>query len=253
MAKKTTKKVKKTVSSKRRVAKAAGDVRLNDVLQWLERRGTQKQIRELDRYGITASRPFGVTVGDLKKYSKEMGVDHALALALWATGRFEARMLASMIDDPAEVSAGQMNAWAANFDNWAIVDTVCFHLFDRTPHAWKQVAVWAKAKPEFTKRAAFALLWSLSVHDKNAADSAFIKCLPLIESAGKDDRAMVKKAVNMALRAVGKRNAALHAAAMATAERMAKSADASAKWVGTHALRELQSAAVRKRISKGGR
>ncbi|MEM8713883.1 MAG: DNA alkylation repair protein, partial [Planctomycetota bacterium] len=179
--------------------------------------------------------------------------DHDLALALWDTGRYEARMLASMIDDPAQVTAAQMNAWARDFDNWALVDTVCFHLFDRTKHAWKKIPQWAKAKPEFTKRTAFALIWSLSAHDKEASDAAFIECLPLIEKAAVDERKFVKKAVNMALRAVGKRNAALNSAAVSTAKRLAESEDAVSRWVGSHAVRELTSPVVRKRISGGGR
>jgi len=220
-----------------------------EAIQWLEKRGTKKQIRELDRYGIAAAKPFGVTVGDLKKYAKQIGPDHELAQQLWATGRYEARILASMIDDPAKVTVAQMNAWAADFDNWAIVDTACFHLFDRTKHAWKKVSQWAKAKPEFTKRTAFALLWSLSVHDKDAPNRSFLDGLKLIEAAADDERNFVKKAVNMALRAIGKRNAALNAAAIKTAERLAKSEDAAARWVGSHALPELKSPAVRKRLA----
>ncbi len=226
----------------------AAEPSVSDVLAWLERRGTKKQIKELDRYGITATKPFGVTVGDLKKYAKEIGSDHELAQQLWVTGRYEARMLAAMIDDPAKVTAAQMNAWVSDFDNWAIVDTACFHLFDRTKHAWKKVSQWAKAKPEFTKRTAFALIWSLSVHDKKAPNRTFLDGLKLIETAATDERNFVKKAVNMALRATGKRNVALNAAAIKTAERLSKSEDATARWVGGHALRELESPSVRKRL-----
>ncbi len=244
------KSARQTPPRKRELATGAGAaVNLEDTLQWLERRGTKKQIQDLDRYGITATKPFGVKVGDLKKYAKEVGPNHPLAGKLWATGRYEARMLASMIDDPAQVTVAQMNAWAKDFDNWAIVDTACFHLFDRTKHAWKRLAPWAKAKPEFTRRAAFALLWSLSSHDKEADDKAFIDGLSLIEVGAEDDRSLVKKAVNMALRAIGKRNPALHAAAIKTAERLARSDDPAPRWVGSHALRELKSPAVRKRLA----
>ena len=231
-----------------RSRKRQGTVTLAEAIRWLEARGTEKQIEELDRYGITATKPFGVAVGQLKKYAKEIGKDHELARRLWSTGRYEARMLACMVDDPEAVTAAQMNAWAADFDNWAIVDTVCFHLFDRTRHAWRRVPQWAKAKPEFKKRAAFALLWSLSVHDREADDRAFLDALPWIEEAAHDERDYVKKAVDMALRAIGKRNAALNAAAVRTAERLAESKDATPRWVGRHALRELKSAAVRKRL-----
>lgn len=246
----TTKKPAANARTRRGVRETAD---LGDVLRWLERRGTKKQIEELARYGIDATRPFGVAVGDLKAYAKTIGVDHELALALWETGRYEAQMLACMVDDPAKVTLAQMNAWVADFDNWAIVDTVCFHLFDRSKHAWKKVHQWARAKPEFKKRAAFALIWSLSVHDKEASDDAFIRCLPLVEEGADDERDYVKKAVNMALRAVGKRNVALNAAAVEVAERLAKAEAAAARWVGSHAARELKGAAVRKRLASKGR
>jgi 3-methyladenine DNA glycosylase AlkD len=232
-------------------AKESSVVSAKDALQWLERRGTKKNVAELKRYGITATRPFGVTVGDIKGYARQVGTDHALAQALWASGRYEARLLAAFVDDPARVTVRQMDAWAAGFDNWGIVDTVCFSLFDRTRHAWDMVPRWAKKTPEFTRRAAFALLWSLSVHDKDASDEAFLKCLPLIEWGARDDRHFVKKAVNMALRAIGKRNAALNAVAIETAERLAKLDEAAPRWVGRHALRELTSPAVRKRLARG--
>lgn len=236
-----------------RVAATTTEVTLTDTLQWLARKGTKKQIKELDRYGITATEPFGVAVGELKKQAKQIGTDHMLAQHLWATGRYEAQMLASMIDDPSKVTAAQMNTWVADFDNWAIVDTACFHLFDRTKHAWKKIPQWARAKPEFTRRTAFALIWSLSVHDKDAPNRNFLDGLKLIEEAAIDDRNFVKKAVNMALRATGKRNPALNAAAIKTAERLSKSDDAVARWVGSHALRELKSPAVRKRLATKNR
>lgn len=251
MAKKTTKKRptrKPSAGPRSAVSKGRGELDSKEVLQWLERRGTKKQIGELARYGITATKPFGVTVGDLKKYAKELGTDHELAQELWATGRYEARMLAAMIDDPSKVTVAQMNAWAAGFDNWAIVDTACFHLFDRTKHAWKRLPQWAKAKPEFKRRTAFALLWSLSVHDKEAPNRSFLEGLKLIESAASDERNFVKKAVNMALRAIGKRNRALNAAAIKTAERLSKLEDPTSRWVGSHALRELASSAVQAKL-----
>jgi 3-methyladenine DNA glycosylase AlkD len=142
-----------------------------------------------------------------------------------------------------------MDRWCADFDNWAICDTVCFALFDRTPHAWKKVEQWARRSDEFGKRAAFALLWGLTVHDKGAEDARFEHGLKLIESAATDERNFVKKAVNMALRAVGKRNAALNSAAISVAERLAALSDATARWVGKDALRELGSPAVKRRLT----
>ncbi|MDA1266602.1 MAG: DNA alkylation repair protein [Planctomycetota bacterium] len=253
MAKKTSSRSKAAAERAPNPKGAGGKTLLEEALQWLESRGTRAQVKELERYGITATNPFGVRVGDLKQYAKQLGPDHELAQELWKTGRYEARMLATMVADPVRVSAAQMNGWTAEFDNWAIVDAACFHLFDRTKHAWKKVAQWSKAKPEFTKRTAFALLWSLSVHDKDAPNRSFLDGLKLIEAAANDERNFVKKAVNMALRATGKRNAALNLAAIKTAERLAKSEDAAARWVGGHALRELRSPAVRKRLDSRSR
>lgn len=219
-----------------------------DVLAWLEKRGTKKQIAELDRYGIVARRPFGVSVGDLKKYAKSIGRDHELALALWAADRYEARMLAAFVDEPERVTLKQMNAWAGDFDSWSIVDTVCFSLFDRSPHAWSRVPVWAKARPEYKKRAAFAMLWSLSVHDKSASDDAFLEGLEVIEQCAGDGRDFVRKGVDMALRAIGKRNRALNRAAIETAEALTQREESAAQWIGGHSLRELSSAKVRARL-----
>ena len=234
-------------------AEGDGATGLGAVLGELERRGTRAQVRALDRYGIVAAEPFGVAVGVLKSMAKGLGTDHGLALQLWATGRYEARMLATMIDDPGEVTLAQLNAWSAEFDNWAIVDSACFHLFDRSRYAWRMVPQWAKAKLEFRKRAAFALIWSLSVHDKGAPNRSFLEGLKLIEAAAEDERNFVKKAVNMALRATGKRNLVLHAAALRASARLAESEDDSSRWIGRHALREMSSSAVRKRLDSKNR
>ena len=141
-----------------------------------------------------------------------------------------------------------MDRWCRDFDNWAICDTICFNLFDRTPHAWAKVAQWSGKRSEFEKRAAFALLWSLTVHDKHAGNEQFVQGLALIERAAADERNFVKKAVNMALRAIGKRNRALNAAAVAVARRLAASQEAAARWVGKDALRELTSPGVARRL-----
>ena len=201
------------------------------------------------RFAIPSDKAIGVSVGDIRKLAKQIGPNHTLAQALWATDRYEARLLATFIDEPARVSAAQMDRWCKDFDSWALCDTACFALFDRTPHAWRKVAPWAARRPEFEKRAGFALLWALAVHDKACGDAAFLQALPLIEAAADDERNFVKKAVNMALRAMGKRNAALHAAAVAMARRLAGSQDATARWIGKDALRELTSAQVTRRLA----
>jgi 3-methyladenine DNA glycosylase AlkD len=143
-----------------------------------------------------------------------------------------------------------MDRWCRDFDNWAICDTACFHLFDRTPHAWAKVAAWCQRREEFIRRAGFALLWALALHDKSAADELFLKCLPYAERAASDDRNFVKKAVNMAVRAIGVRNAALYAAARSLAGRLAESSNATERWVGKTTLRELNSPASQRRVAK---
>lgn len=223
--------------------------RVEDVLAWLKKSGTKRVRDGMVRYAIPSDKAFGVTVGALKQQARRLGRGHALAAALWASGWYEARMLATFIDDPAQVTPAQMDRWCRDFDNWAICDTACFSLFDRTPHAWAKVDQWARRRDEYVRRAAFALLWSLSVHDKLADDARFLDGLRLIEREAADDRLYVKKAVNMALRAVGKRNAALNAAAVDTASRLAASKAPAAQWVGKDALRELVSPSVQRRIS----
>ncbi len=218
-------------------------------LAWLERHGTKRTRDGMACYGIPSDHAFGVTMADMKALAKRLGRNHELAAALWDTGWYEARMLTSFVDEPARVTPTQMDSWCHDFDNWGICDTVCFHLFDRTPHAWQKVAQWHDRREEFVKRAAFALLWGLTVHDKRAGDERFAEGLLLVERAATDERHFVKKAVNMALRAIGKRNPALNAAAVKVARRLADSPPAAARWVGKDALRELTSAAVTRRVA----
>jgi 3-methyladenine DNA glycosylase AlkD len=176
---------------------------------------------------------------DIKALGKTLGRNHELAAALWDTGVYEARMLTSFVADPEQLTPAQMDRWCKDFDNWAFCDAMSFNLFDRSPHAWAMVKKWSRRRNEFEKRTAFALLWSLTVHDKRSGDEPFIEGLALIEREAGDERNFVKKAVNMALRAVGKRNRALKSAAVEVARRLASSEDATARWVGKDALREL--------------
>jgi 3-methyladenine DNA glycosylase AlkD len=236
-------------SSAKKRPKRAADVDIAPVLAWLARAGRQTVRDGMARYGIPSDKAFGVSVGALRQYAKRLGPKHELAAALWKSGWYEARMLASFVDEPACVTPEQMDRWCADFDNWAICDTACFALFDRTPHAWRKVAQWAPRRPEFVRRAAFAMLASLTVHDKRAGDEPFAKGLVLVERAATDERNFVKKAVNWALRSIGKRNAALHAAAVEVGKRLAASANPAARWVGKDALRELASPAVKKRLA----
>jgi 3-methyladenine DNA glycosylase AlkD len=191
------------------------------------------------RYAIPSDHAYGVPMRDIKALGKTLGRNHPLALALWDTGVYEARMLASFVGDPDELTPAQMDRWCKDFDNWAFCDALSFNLFDRSPHAWKKVKQWASRKPEFEKRTAFTLLWSLALHDKSAPDERFLEGLALIEREATDERNFVKKAVTMALGAMRRRNPAIRAAATEVARRLAGSDDRTAKWVGKDALREL--------------
>ena len=221
---------------------------VRSALKWLKSHSTKTTLDGMARYGIPSDKAFGVAMKDMKVLGKRLGRNHELAAALWDTGAYEARMVCSFVDDPALITAAQMDRWCHDFDNWAICDTICFNLFDRTPQAWAKVAQWSTRRNEFEKRAAFALLWSLSVHDKRADDERFVRGLAFIERAATDGRNFVRKAVNMALRAIGKRNLALNVAAVDVARHLADSQEAAARWVGTDALKELTSPAVTKRV-----
>jgi 3-methyladenine DNA glycosylase AlkD len=218
-------------------------------LSSLEQMSTQRDRENLARFGITASKAFGVSMANMQGLAKRLGRSHELAAALWDTGWYEARTLTSFVDEPSRVTPAQMDRWCRDFDNWAICDTLCFHLFDRTPHAWAKVAQWSGGRGEFVKRAAFALIASLALHDKTAGDAPFAESLLLIERAATDERNFVKTGVNWALRAVGRRNPALHRAAVTVARRLAASPASAARWVGKDALRELTSPVVKRRLA----
>ena len=209
----------------------------------LEGAGEARVRDGMARYGIVATRAFGVSVGNIRQLAKKIGRDHALADELWLTGWYEARLLAAFVDDPRQVTPEQMDRWAADCENWADCDTICFHLFDKTSHAFAKVDQWAADEREFVRRAAFALLASLALHDKKCADEPFLERLPLIEAAAPDHRNFVKKGVSWALRGIGGRKSpALRAAALALADRLAASPDKSAKWVGRDAQKAFAKA-----------
>jgi len=233
-------------------SQAATELSLDDqveaALVWLKKHSTRATRDGMARYAIPSDNAYGVAMKDIKALGKQLGQRNDLAIALWDTGVYEARMLTSFVADPALLKSTQMDRWCKDFDNWAICDAMCFNLFDRSPHRWAKVKQWSTSRKEFEKRTAFALLWSLSVHDKKAADEQFIDGLRLIERAASDERNFVKKAVNMALRAVGKRNQKLNSAAVLLARRLSDSDDQTARWVGRDALRELTSPSVKKRL-----
>jgi 3-methyladenine DNA glycosylase AlkD len=222
----------------------------DEVLKWLERKASRRNIKGMARYGIHTDRAFGVSMATMQPLAKLLGTNHALAAALWKSGWHEARILATLVDDPREVTRRQMNAWAADFNNWAICDTACLRLFGRTPFAWDKARQWSTSQREFVKRAAFALMASLAGHDKAASDAQFVAVLPLIERGACDGRNFVKKGVSWALRRIGTRNLALNAAARAVAQRLSESKGAACRWIGKDALGELASRETRSRLRR---
>jgi 3-methyladenine DNA glycosylase AlkD len=223
---------------------------VREAVAWLKSHATRHTRDGMARYGLPSENAFGVSVSDIQKLGKLLGRNHELALALWKTGHYEARMLTAFVAEPERLTPAQMDRWCRDFDNWGICDTLCFHLFDRSPHAWKKVDEWSGRKGEFEKRTAFALLASLALHDKAAPDAPFVRSLRLIERGAEDDRNFVMKGVSWALRLIGRRNLALHAAALPVARRLAASKDAAPRWVGKDALRELTSPKVIARLAE---
>ena len=219
---------------------------LPEILAWLEQHATPQDRANLVRFGINPPNALGVSISNIQKLAKHLGRSHTLAAALWKTGVYEARLLTAFIDEPAKVTPAQMDRWCRDFDNWGIVDTVCFHLFDRTPHAWAKVHQWSDEAGEFQKRAAFALLACLAGHDKKSPGETFLEALQLIEPAATDPRNFVKKSVNWALRGIGRHSPACTEAATALAEKLAKSKDPTARWIGKDALRDFAKVAARK-------
>ena len=212
---------------------------LPEVLAWLKRTGSPKAVAGLARYGLPTTNACGISVGTLRARAKQIGKDHELAMKLWKTGSLDARILASFLGDPQQLTLAQMNAWCRDFDNWGTTDTACFALFDRSPLAWRVVSPWARQKGEFQRRAGFVMMACLAAHDKAAKDAAFLSFLPMIEEGASDNRNFVKKGVSWALRHVGHRSPALHAAAVKTATKLSKSEDATERWVGKDALRDI--------------
>jgi 3-methyladenine DNA glycosylase AlkD len=200
------------------------------------------------RYGISTVGTLGVPVYVLRRMAKEAGRDHALAEQLWNSGIHEARILATFVDDPVLVTARQMDRWARDFDSWDVCDHACHNLFRYTPKAFAKAAQWSNDKREFVRRAGFSLMAGLAVKDKKAADEQFAAFLPLIAGAASDDRNMVRKSVNWALRQIGKRNRRLHKLAIAAAEEIRKQDSRPARWIAADALRELRNPATVSRI-----
>jgi len=224
-------------------------MRAEDILKTLRSLGSKKAREGMERFGITSDHALGISTPVLKSIARKVGRDHLLAAKLWESGIFEARAIAALVDEPDKVSARQMDRWAGAFNSWGICDACCCYLFRLTPFAWAKAVEWSKHPREFVKRAGFSLMAFLAVHDKDAQNLAFQKLLPIIEREASDDRLYVRKAVNWALRQIGKRNSRLNRLAVQSAKRIRAQNTVSSRWIASDALRELQSIAVRSRLA----
>jgi 3-methyladenine DNA glycosylase AlkD len=214
-------------------------VTIDEIVAELKSLGSETNRAGMARFGIEVSSAFGVSVKEIRRIGKKCGRDHELALALWSTGFHEARILASVVDLPQEVTPAQMDVWIRDFNSWDLCDQCCGNLFDKTPFAWRKAVQWSRRKREFEKRAGFAMMAGLARHDRIAPDERFVELLPVIEAGSGDERNYVRKAVNWALREIGKRNAQLRKEAIQCAERILETGTKSGRWIARDALREL--------------
>lgn len=221
-----------------------------EVVKLLKQASRPEYLAGMSRYGIKTDHAFGIKLPDIRAIAKKIGKDHMLALELWKTGFHEARFLAAFIDNPKEVTEKQMEEWVRDFDSWDICDQTCGNLFDRTPFAFAKAFEWSSAGEEFVKRAAFALMAALAVHAKKVPDTEFLNFFPIIEREAGDDRNFVKKAVNWALRQIGKRSKFLHIEALSTAYHIQGQPSRSARWIAWDAIRELEDPKIIRRIRR---
>jgi 3-methyladenine DNA glycosylase AlkD len=218
------------------------------VLEKLKALANPEAVAGMAKFKVGGQHTLGISIPQVRNLARVIGQNHALAGQLWASGIHEARILASMIDPPQSLTEAQLEAWVKDFDSWDVCDQCCINLFRRTPWAYQKAAAWSHRPEEFVKRAAFALMATLAVHDKKAADTVFLDFLPLIKQAAGDERNFVKKAINWALRQIGKRNAALNRAAVQAAEEIQRLESKSARWIAADALRELTGNKVQARL-----
>lgn len=221
---------------------------LEDILKKLKAKARPDQVEGMARYGMSSEGRLGVSVPDMRKIAKETGKDHELALKLWNTGIPEARIVSAMIDEPEKLTEDQMEEWVKDINSWDVCDQVCMNLFEKTPLAWKKILDWSEREEEFVKRTAFALIACLAWHGKSIKDEEFIKLFPVIKRGAADERNYVKKAVNWALRNIGKRNPNTNKAAIETAKEIQQIDSKAARWIATDAIKELESEAVQKRL-----
>jgi 3-methyladenine DNA glycosylase AlkD len=226
------------------------EIRVSGVIKRLESMSKPENREGMSRFGIKTEKAFGISMPELRKLAKEIDKDHELALELWDTGYHEAQILAALIDDPRLVTEGQMDKWVADFDSWDVCDQCCMNLFDKTQFSYGKALAWSRDEREFVRRAGFALMASLAIHDKKAPDTVFELFFPFIVLCSTDDRNYVKKSVNWALRQIGKRNAELNKKAIAISKEIQGLDSKTARWIAADALRELQNDTTRKKISK---
>jgi 3-methyladenine DNA glycosylase AlkD len=223
---------------------------VEEVLEKLRAKAKPENVGGMARYGMIAERRLGASVPDMRKIAKEVGKDHRLALELWTTGIPEAKIVASMIDEPEKLTEEQMEAWVTGINSWDICDQACMNLFEKTPLAWKKIRDWAERDEEFVKRTAFSLISCLAWHNREVEDEKFIELFPVIKQGATDERNFVKKAVNWALRNIGKRNPNLNKAAIKAAKEIQQIDCKTAHWVASDAIKELESEAVQRRLRK---
>jgi 3-methyladenine DNA glycosylase AlkD len=220
------------------------------VIAEMKSKADPKAVAGMARFGISSKNTLGLSIPTIREMAKKVGTNHQVAQALWRSGIHEARILAAFVDDPSLVTEAQMEKWVSEFDSWDVCDQVCSGLLDRTPFARAKALEWSQREEEFVKRAGYVLMAALAVHDKKASDSEFLKFFGQIEEGSTDQRNFVKKAVNWALRQIGKRNIMLNRAALELARKISNKDSPSARWVAADAIRELQSEAVQKKLRR---
>jgi len=223
---------------------------VKDVLDKLQSKARPEQLKGMAKYGMTVEQRLGVSVPDMRKLAKEIGRDHKLALDLWRTGIAEARIVAALVGDPAKLTEEQMEDWVKDINSWDVCDQVCMNLFEKNQLAWKKIIDWSEREEEFVKRVAFSLIACLAWHDKKASDEKFIELLPVIIRGTTDERNFVKKAVNWALRNIGKRNLNLNRVAINAAKEIQRLDSKAARWIAADAIRELESDAIQSRLRR---
>lgn len=222
----------------------------DEIITQLQEMSSKKRLTDMARFGININKALGISISDLRSFAKKLKKNHTLSLELWDTEIHEVRILAALIDDPAMVSEKQIESWVKEFDSWDLCDQVCNNLFDKTPFAYDKAIEWSSRNEEFIKRAGFVLMACLSVHDKTASNEKFVQFFSYIIKESNDDRNYVKKAVNWALRQIGKRNLELNKQAIDVGNKLLLSESKTAQWIAKDALRELTNEKIQKRVNR---